>query len=108
MANFGAAYAATQETVKSQSDSLAAIQAQLAGLQQFCMAIGQQQPPPNNIYYAPQQQQRRHNNSRKKPQRQRRWRLQWLWQRLPTTTNLAPRPTKRWPWVCASHALQAV
>ncbi len=64
MANFGTAYAATQETVKSQTDSLAAIQAHLAGLQQFCMAVGQQQPPPNNIYYAPQQQQRRHNNSR--------------------------------------------
>jgi hypothetical protein len=64
MANFGAMYAARQETVKSQTDSLAAIQAQLAGLQQFCMAAGQQQPPPNNIYYAPQQQQHRHNNSK--------------------------------------------
>ncbi len=63
LANFGAAYAATQETVKSQADSLSAIQAQLAGLQQFCMAIGQQQPPPNNIYYTPQQQQHCHNNS---------------------------------------------
>jgi hypothetical protein len=40
--------------------------------------------------------------------RQRRRRLQWQWRRLPTTTNLAPRPTKRWLWVCASHALQAV
>jgi hypothetical protein len=64
LANFGAAYAATQETAKSQADSLAAIQAQLAGLQQFCMAVGQQQPPPNNIYYTPQQQQCHHNNSR--------------------------------------------
>ncbi len=64
LANFGAAYAATQETVKSQADSISTIQAQLAGLQQFCMAVGQQQPPPNNIYYAPQQQQRHHNNSR--------------------------------------------
>jgi hypothetical protein len=57
MANFGAAYAETQETMKSQTDSLAAIQAQLVGLQQFCMAVGQQQLPPNNIYYALQQQQ---------------------------------------------------
>jgi hypothetical protein len=64
LANFGATYAAMQETVKSQADSLSAIQAQLAGLQQFCIAIGQQQPPPNNIYYAPQQQQCCHNNSR--------------------------------------------
>jgi hypothetical protein len=64
LANFDAAYAAMQETVKSQADSLSAIQAQLAGLQQFCMAIEQQQPPANNIHYAPQQQQRCHNNSR--------------------------------------------
>jgi hypothetical protein len=64
LANFGAAYAAMQETVKSQANSLSAIQAQLVGLQQFCMAVGQQQLPPNNIYYAPQQQQHPHNNSR--------------------------------------------
>jgi hypothetical protein len=53
LANFGNAYAATQELVKSQADSISTIQAQLAGLQQFCMAVGQQQPPPNNIYYTP-------------------------------------------------------
>jgi hypothetical protein len=41
-ANFGAAYAATQELVKSQANSISTIQAQLAGLQQFCMAVGQQ------------------------------------------------------------------
>jgi hypothetical protein len=64
LANFGTAYAATQESVKSQADSISTIQVQVAGLQQFCMAVGQQQPPPNNIYYAPQQQQLRHNNSR--------------------------------------------
>jgi hypothetical protein len=64
LANFGTAYAATQETVKSQADSISTIQAQLAGLQQFCMVVGQQQPPPNNIYYTPQQQQCCHNNCR--------------------------------------------
>ncbi len=64
LANFGAAYAATQETIKSQANSISTIQVQLAGIKQFCMAIGQQHPPPNNIYYAPQQQQRLHNNSR--------------------------------------------
>jgi hypothetical protein len=53
LANFGTTYAATQEMVKSQANSLSAIQAQLAGLKQFCMAVRQQQPPPNNIYYAP-------------------------------------------------------
>jgi hypothetical protein len=37
LANFGAAYAATQETMKSQADSLVAIQGQLANIQQFCM-----------------------------------------------------------------------
>ncbi len=64
LANFGAAYAATQETVKSQADSISTIQAQLARLQQFCMAIRQQQPPPSNIYYTPQQQQHCPDNSR--------------------------------------------
>ncbi len=64
LANFSAAYAATQEMIKSQANSISTIQAQLAGLQQFCMDIGHQQPPPNKIYYPPQQQQRRHNNSR--------------------------------------------
>ncbi len=66
LANFGTAYAATQEMVKSQADSISTIQAQLAGLQQFCMAVRQQQPPPNNIYYAPQKQQHCHNDSRNK------------------------------------------
>jgi hypothetical protein len=42
LANFGAAYAAAQETVKSQADSISTIQAQLAGLQHFCMTVGQQ------------------------------------------------------------------
>jgi hypothetical protein len=60
-ANFGAAYAATQETMKSQATSLALIQGQLANLQQFCMAVSQQ--PPNNIY-APAQQQRPFNSGR--------------------------------------------
>jgi hypothetical protein len=41
LATFGAAYAATQELVKSQADSISTIQAQLAGLQQFCMAVRQ-------------------------------------------------------------------
>ncbi len=51
LGNFGAAYAATQETVKSQANSISTIQAQFAGLQQFCMAVGQQQPPPNKYAY---------------------------------------------------------
>jgi hypothetical protein len=63
MSNFGAAYAATQETIKSQAASLATMQGQLVNIQQFCMAaVGQQppstiyQPPSNN--YAPAQHQR--------------------------------------------------
>ncbi len=60
--NFGAAYAATQDTIKSQAASLATMQGQLANIQQFCMVVGQQppstiyQPPSNN--YAPAQHQR--------------------------------------------------
>ena len=62
MTNFGVAYAATQDTMKSQAASLAAMQGQLENIQQFCMAVGQQ--PPSTIYqpssnnYAPAQQQR--------------------------------------------------
>jgi hypothetical protein len=54
LTNFSATYAATQETIKSQATSLAAMQGQLANIQQFCMAVGQQ--PPSNIY-APTQHQ---------------------------------------------------
>ncbi len=35
LTNFGAAYAAMQETIKSQATSLAAMQGQLANIQQF-------------------------------------------------------------------------
>jgi hypothetical protein len=62
MSNFGAAYPATQESMKSQASSLAAMQGHLANTQQFCVAVGQQ--PPSNIYqppsnsYAPAQHQR--------------------------------------------------
>ena len=37
--------------MKSQASSLAAIKGQLANIQQFCMAVGQQ--PPSNIYQPP-------------------------------------------------------
>jgi hypothetical protein len=53
LANFGAAYPATQETMKSQADSLVAMQNQLKSIQQFCMSAGQQ--PPSSSY-APTQQ----------------------------------------------------
>ncbi len=62
LANFGAAYAATQETLKSQADSLVAMQNQLANIQQFCMTVGQQ--PPSSIY-TPTQQQRTFTNHNK-------------------------------------------
>jgi hypothetical protein len=42
--NFGAAYVATQETMKGQSTSLALIQDQLVNLQQFCMAVASSLP----------------------------------------------------------------
>jgi hypothetical protein len=54
LANFGAAYAATQESIKNQATTMAAMQGQLANIQQFCMAVNQQPPP--TIYAPPQQQ----------------------------------------------------
>jgi hypothetical protein len=59
LANFGAAYAATQESIKTQVTSLASMQGQLTNIQKFCMNVGQQ-PPPN--IYAPTQQQHLSNN----------------------------------------------
>jgi hypothetical protein len=61
LANFGAAYAAMQESMKSQATTMAAMQGQLTNIQQFCMAVGQQ-PLPN--IYAPAQQQHTFNNRR--------------------------------------------
>jgi hypothetical protein len=60
LANFVAAYAAMQESMKSQTTTMAAMQGQLANIQQFCIAFNQQPPP--TIYAPPQQQQ--HNNRR--------------------------------------------
>ena len=61
LANFGAAYTATQESMKAQATTMATMQGQLMNIQQFCMAVGQQ-PPPN--IYAPSQQQPTFNNRR--------------------------------------------
>ncbi len=55
IANFGAAYTATHESVKAHSLTIASMQGQLQAMQQFCMVLQQQQPPPPT--YAPQQQQ---------------------------------------------------
>jgi hypothetical protein len=44
LANFGAAYTATQESIKTQVTSLASMQGQLTNIQQFCMNVGQQPP----------------------------------------------------------------
>ncbi len=54
LVNFGAAFAARLETMKSQTDSLVAMQNQLSNIQ-LCMNISQQ-PPSSG--YAPAQQQR--------------------------------------------------
>jgi hypothetical protein len=59
LANFGAAYDATQETIKTQATNMAAMQGQLTNIKQFCMAVGQQPPP---TIYAPTQQQHMSNN----------------------------------------------
>jgi hypothetical protein len=43
LANFGAAFTATQNTMKSQANSLVAMQNQLSNIQ-LCMNVGQQSP----------------------------------------------------------------
>jgi hypothetical protein len=48
IANFGAAYAATQESVKTQGTTIVALQTQLQAMQQYCMGL-QQQPPPYHL-----------------------------------------------------------
>ncbi len=52
LANFGAAYAAMQESIKTQATSLTSMQGQLTNIQQFCMNVSQQPPP--NIYASTQ------------------------------------------------------
>ncbi len=59
LTNFGTTYTATHESIKSQATSLAPMQGQLANIQQFCIAVGQQ--PPSSVY-APAQQQHRSNS----------------------------------------------
>jgi hypothetical protein len=55
IANFGVTYAATQESIRSHSSTIASMQGQLWSMQQFCMALQQQQP--HTTTYALQQQQ---------------------------------------------------
>jgi hypothetical protein len=45
IANFGAAYAATHESVKSQGGTIASKQGQMQAMQHYCMALGQQPLP---------------------------------------------------------------
>jgi hypothetical protein len=54
IANFRAAYAATQESVKTQGLMIVSMQAKLQAMQQYCMVLQQQLPPAT---YALQQQQ---------------------------------------------------
>jgi hypothetical protein len=44
IANFGTAYATTQELVKAQGMTIVSMQGQLQAMQKYCMAL-QQQPP---------------------------------------------------------------
>jgi hypothetical protein len=44
IANFRAAYAATQESLKSQGATITSMQGQMQAMQQYCMALGQQPP----------------------------------------------------------------
>jgi hypothetical protein len=61
LANFGAAFAATQETMKSQANSLVTMQNQLVNIQ-LCMNVNQQPPSSSE---APAQQQRMFTNHNK-------------------------------------------
>ncbi len=51
IANFGAAYTATQELVKSQGAMIASMQGQMQAMQQYCMAL-RQHPPPQHLHVA--------------------------------------------------------
>jgi hypothetical protein len=62
LAYFGTAFAATQETMKNQANSLVAMQTQLSNIQ-LCMNVGQQ-PPSSG--YAPTQQQPTFTNHNKR------------------------------------------
>jgi hypothetical protein len=56
IANFGAAYAATQESVKTQGSTIVLLQSQVNAMQQYCMALQSQPPHPStrsNSNYAP-------------------------------------------------------
>ena len=46
IANFGVAYAATQESVKTQGTTIASMQTQVQTMHQYCMGLQQQPPPP--------------------------------------------------------------
>jgi hypothetical protein len=45
LANFGAVYAATQESIKTQATSLASMQGQLMSIQKFCMMLANNPHP---------------------------------------------------------------
>jgi uncharacterized membrane protein YgcG len=70
IANFGAAYAATQESIRTQGTTIASLQRQLGAMQQYCMAVQQQQQqqPPHPVHARLQQTNNRrgghrHNNN---------------------------------------------
>jgi hypothetical protein len=48
IANFGAAYTATQESVKSQGTTITVMQSQLYAVPQYCIALQQQATPTNH------------------------------------------------------------
>jgi hypothetical protein len=62
IANFGAAYTATQESIKTQGSMIALLQSQVNAMQQYCMALQSQPPTP---IYAQQFQLRAPNNQRR-------------------------------------------
>jgi hypothetical protein len=49
IANFGSAYTASQESVKSQGLTIVSLQGQVNAMQQYCMALQQQPPLTNHV-----------------------------------------------------------
>ncbi len=49
ISNFGAAYAATQESVKLQGKTITLMQSQLNAMSQYCMVLQQQSIPTNHV-----------------------------------------------------------
>jgi hypothetical protein len=99
IANFGAAYAAMQESVKSQGAMIASMQGQMQAMHQYCMALGHQ-PPPWHLHITAA--------TARPPQRIastfNRWQKKSIPDNKPTARRISWQPTP----VAATHPVQDV